>query len=134
MQKSLSVKDPRAQWPPSFYFGLSINFIIIKLGKPIYRFWFWFGVGGIALAKHPVVAETRVVAAGPASVVLSYQSGTEPWGRRFLVGLPLAGAVELQVLEMVPEAADQPHLGEIGFLRRQRVVELEVPPSAKARF
>lgn len=95
-------------------------------------------------------AQIRLMAAGPGSVRLEFSAlradRPEQAARSCLVGVPLDGQVRLEVVEAQPgnRVAAQPEseagawadgpavLGESGFLRQQRVVELLFLPRREA--
>ena len=103
-------------------------------------------VAGCLVAR--AAAEVQIVASGPGHLRLVYEAERadrqRPVGRSWLVGLPLQGVVNLEVVEAQEGELVQPgiqidagdgeplrgpaYLGEIGFIRDQRVVELIFAP------
>jgi len=97
----------------------------------------------LVLGAREGVAEVRIVDQGPSRLRVEYAADgpdRQQAGRSYLVGLPLEGEVQLEVVEAVrrvEEAAGRSsekrprgpvYLGEEGFIRDQRVVELVFAP------
>ncbi|MBT5057186.1 MAG: type IX secretion system sortase PorU, partial [Gemmatimonadetes bacterium] len=85
---------------------------------------------GLMLSAAATQAAVRVVDRGPGFVRLACPIGSTDQGQRALVGIPLVGSPSLRILETPASAQMAVRLGEVGFFRDQRIVELLIPPGS----